>query len=71
MIELTGSNSRIVQRPKPDDDPMQRRPDAARARDLLGWQASTPLREGLQRTIAYFKALLAEPGIAAALRAEG
>jgi UDP-glucuronate decarboxylase len=55
VIELTGSRSRIVQRPLPEDDPRQRRPDIARARELLGWQPTVPLREGLERTIAWYR----------------
>ena len=58
IIELTDSKSEIVRRPPPADDPRQRRPDIARARELLRWQPSTPLREGLSRTIAYFDELL-------------
>ena len=58
IIELTDSKSEIVRRPLPADDPRQRRPDIARARELLRGQPSTPLREGLSRTIAYFDELL-------------
>ena len=58
IIELTDSKSESVRRPLPADDPRQRRPDIARARELLRWQPSTPLREGLSRTIAYFDELL-------------
>ena len=58
IIELTDSKSEIVRRPLPADDPRQRRPDIARARELPRWQPSTPLREGLSRTIAYFDELL-------------
>lgn len=58
IIELTDSKSEIVRRPLPADDPRQRRPDIARAWELLRWQPSTPLREGLSRTIAYFDELL-------------
>ena len=60
VIELTGSRSKIIRRPLPADDPKQRRPDTTKARELLNWQAVTPLREGLQRTIAYFDQLLRE-----------
>jgi UDP-glucuronate decarboxylase len=55
VIELSGSRSRIVHRPLPSDDPRQRRPDITRARELLGWQPSIGLREGLERTILYFE----------------
>ena len=61
--ELTGSRSRIVHRPLPQDDPRQRQPDIAKAQEILGWKPTTPLREGLVKTIAYFEALLREPGI--------
>ena len=58
VIELTGSHSRIVRKPLPADDPRQRRPDITRARELLAWTPTTPLREGLVATIAYFDDLL-------------
>ncbi len=51
VIEVTGSRSTIVHEALPTDDPKQRRPDIARARDLLGWEPTVDLREGLQRTI--------------------
>ena len=51
VIDVTGSRSEIVHEALPIDDPKQRRPDIARARDLLGWQPTVSLREGLQRTI--------------------
>ncbi|MBV9994230.1 MAG: SDR family oxidoreductase, partial [Caulobacteraceae bacterium] len=59
VIELTGSRSRLERRPLPADDPRQRRPDIARARETLDWAPVTPLGEGLERTIAYFDTLLA------------
>ena len=58
VIELTGSKSRIVRRELPSDDPKQRRPDITLAEKLLGWHPTTPLREGLARTITYFDELL-------------
>ena len=58
VIELTGSRSRIVHRPLPQDDPRQRRPDISKADDVLRWAPRTALREGLIRTIAYFEELL-------------
>ena len=61
--ELTGSRSRIVHRPLPQDDPRQRQPDISKAQELLGWKPVTPLKEGLVKTVAYFEALLREPGI--------
>ncbi len=62
IIRLTGSDSAIVFRPLPQDDPTQRCPDITLARRLLGWQPSVALDDGLQRTIAYFARLLAERG---------
>ena len=60
VIEMTGSRSEIVQMPLPQDDPLQRRPDITKARELLEWQPTIPLREGLARTIAYFEKKLPE-----------
>jgi dTDP-glucose 4,6-dehydratase len=51
VVSVTGSRSEIVYEALPTDDPKQRRPDITRARDLLGWQPTVSLREGLQRTI--------------------
>ncbi|HEV2336677.1 MAG TPA: UDP-glucuronic acid decarboxylase family protein [Stellaceae bacterium] len=62
IIELTGARSRIVHRPLPVDDPIQRCPDISAARRLLKWQPQTSLRPGLERTIAYFEKLLTERG---------
>ena len=59
VIEMTGSRSEIVQMPLPQDDPLQRRPDITKARELLGWEPTIPLRQGLERTIDYFKTLVA------------
>ncbi|MEY4505568.1 MAG: hypothetical protein RL297_146 [Pseudomonadota bacterium] len=58
VIELTGSCSKIVFRPLPADDPMQRKPDITRARDQLAWEPKIQLEEGLKTTIAYFDELL-------------
>jgi UDP-glucuronate decarboxylase len=58
VIEFVGSSSRIVNRPLPQDDPRQRRPDISKAQDILGWSPRTPLAEGLKRTVAYFEELL-------------
>jgi dTDP-glucose 4,6-dehydratase len=51
VIDVTGSSSEIVFEALPTDDPKQRRPDITRARDVLGWEPTVPLREGLRRTI--------------------
>ncbi len=58
VIELTGSNSALEFRPLPTDDPKQRCPDIALAKEKLGWVPAIALREGLKPTIAYFDALL-------------
>ena len=63
VVEMTGSRSRIVHRPRPQDDPRQRRPDISRAHDVLKWAPQTPLKEGLVRTIAYFEELLRDDAI--------
>ena len=55
IIELTGSKSEIVFRPLPEDDPKQRCPDISRARELLGWEPTVQLEDGLARTIEYFR----------------
>jgi UDP-glucuronate decarboxylase len=57
-IELTGSSSKIVHRPLPEDDPKQRRPDISLAQELLAWAPQVRLRDGLGKTIAYFDQLL-------------
>jgi dTDP-glucose 4,6-dehydratase len=54
VIALTGSKSKIVEKPLPEDDPKVRRPDITIARAVLGWEPKVQLEEGLQRTIAYF-----------------
>lgn len=55
VIRLTGSTSKIVSRPLPDDDPRQRQPDITLARKVLGWEPTIALEEGLERTIQYFR----------------
>jgi len=58
VIELTGSASKLVHQPLPEDDPKQRRPDITQAKRVLDWQPKIPLRDGLKPTIAYFDALV-------------
>ncbi len=58
IIDITGSSSKLVRMPLPADDPKQRRPDITKAKELLDWQPVTPLREGLEKTVAYFEQLL-------------
>ncbi|MEM7504361.1 MAG: UDP-glucuronic acid decarboxylase family protein [Pseudomonadota bacterium] len=60
LIDLTGSTSRIIFAPLPEDDPRMRQPDITLAQRLLEWQPKVPLSEGLKETIAYFDQLLRE-----------
>ncbi len=55
IVAITGSRSRIVERPLPVDDPKRRQPDITRARTVLGWEPKVPLEDGLPRTIEYFR----------------
>jgi dTDP-glucose 4,6-dehydratase len=55
IIKLTGSKSKLVYRPLPEDDPKVRQPDITRARTLLGWEPKIGLEEGLTRTLEYFR----------------
>ena len=57
VIEMTGTSSKLVQKPLPQDDPRKRKPDITRARDTLGWEPQVKLRGGLEKTIAYFREL--------------
>ncbi len=61
VLEMTGSRSKIVHRPLPEDDPQRRRPDIERARQVLGWEPRLPLTEGLALTIPWFAERLREP----------
>ena len=58
VVELTGTSSPIVARPLPADDPKVRQPDITRARTTLGWEPQVPVREGIARTIEYFRSAL-------------
>jgi UDP-glucuronate decarboxylase len=60
IIDLAGSQSEIVFKPLPPDDPEKRQPDIALARDLIGWEPRVPLDEGLRKTVAYFDDLVGE-----------
>jgi UDP-glucuronate decarboxylase len=74
IIAMTGSGSKVVFAPLPEDDPSQRQPDITLAKERLAWQPEVPLEQGLARTIAYFERLLREapaaPDHRAALAAE-
>jgi UDP-glucuronate decarboxylase len=63
IIDITGSRSKIVFRPLPQDDPRQRRPDILKAQTSLSWTPKTPLAEGLGKTVEYFESLLQDSRI--------
>ncbi|HXC85242.1 MAG TPA: UDP-glucuronic acid decarboxylase family protein [Trebonia sp.] len=58
VMDLTGGSCPVEHRPLPADDPARRRPDISRAKELLGWEPTIQLREGLARTISYFRQAL-------------
>jgi UDP-glucuronate decarboxylase len=58
VLAMTGSSSGVERLPLPQDDPVRRRPDTTRAREILGWEASVPLEVGLPSTIEYFRTVL-------------
>ena len=60
VLAVTGSTSEIVCKPLPQDDPTRRRPDITRAQTLLGWEPKIKLREGLEKSLAYFKQCLGQ-----------
>ena len=60
IIEITGSESKIEFHPLPKDDPKRRRPDIGLAKKILNWSPKIPLKEGIKKTIDYFKGLLEE-----------
>ena len=62
VVRVCGSDSGVTYLPLPQDDPKQRRPDISRAQALLGWNPTIPLREGLEKTVAYFKARVISDG---------
>ena len=56
---LTGTKSKLIFQPLPEDDPKQRKPDITKAKSVLGWEPRVPLQDGLSQTVAYFQALVA------------
>jgi UDP-glucuronate decarboxylase len=68
ILDMTGSRSRIVHRPAPQDDPRQRKPDISEAQRLLDWRPTVSLKDGLLRTIPYFERLIAEGTLERAVR---
>ncbi|MBA4742121.1 MAG: SDR family oxidoreductase [Azoarcus sp.] len=63
VLDITGSGSRLIHTPLPQDDPRQRQPDITLAREALGWTPTVELREGLRRTVEYFDALLSTASV--------
>jgi UDP-glucuronate decarboxylase len=63
VIKFTNTSSKIVYKDLPGDDPQQRRPDITQAKQLLGWEPTFDLDEGLKRTIRYFEGMLRVPDI--------
>lgn len=57
VIRLTGAKQKIIYKPLPQDDPLQRQPDITRAKDILGWEPQVTRSEGMRRTYEYFKSL--------------
>ncbi len=60
IIELTGTDQKIVFKSLPKNDPLQRKPDITKAKELLGWEPNFGRKEGMQRTYTYFKSLTEE-----------
>ena len=65
VVELTGTPSPIVYKPLPEDDPKVRQPDITRARAMLGWEPKVDVREGVRRTIEFFRTLVGSPRMTA------
>ncbi len=55
IVELTGSKSKLIYEPLPQDDPVRRKPDITKAREMLNWKPTVPLEEGLTKTINFFR----------------
>jgi UDP-glucuronate decarboxylase len=62
ILNLSGSSSKILRKPLPQDDPQQRKPDISLARETLQWEPKVPLETGLRNTIEYFDDLLLRSG---------
>jgi len=63
IIDLTGSKSKIIYKPLPEDDPVRRRPNISLAKEKLSWQPEVGIEEGLKKTIVYFEELLKSENI--------
>lgn len=60
ILNLTGTNQKIVYKPLPENDPLQRRPDISKAKEILGWEPKVDRKEGMKATFEYFKSLTEE-----------
>jgi dTDP-glucose 4,6-dehydratase len=60
IINLTGTDQKIVYKELPKNDPLQRKPDTTKAKEILGWEPKVDRAEGMQRTYNYFKSLSRE-----------
>ena len=60
IIKLTGTHQKIILKPLPQDDPLQRQPDITRAKEILGWEPKVGRAEGLKKVFEYFKSLTPE-----------
>ncbi|NNG08800.1 MAG: NAD-dependent epimerase/dehydratase family protein, partial [Arenibacter sp.] len=60
IIKLTGTDQKIIYKPLPKDDPLQRQPDISKAKEILGWQPQVSRAEGLKKVYEYFKSLSPE-----------
>jgi dTDP-glucose 4,6-dehydratase len=61
ILDITGSESEVLFNPLPQDDPARRRPDITKARTLLGWEPQVSLRQGLEKSLDYFKTCVGQP----------
>ena len=61
ILAITGASSEILFKPLPQDDPTRRRPDITKARTLLGWEPKINLRQGLEKSLDYFKSCIGQP----------
>ena len=60
IINLTGTDQKIIYKPLPQDDPMQRQPDISKAKEILGWEPKVSRQQGMKKTWDFFKTLTAE-----------
>ena len=59
ILEMTGSKSQIVYKDLPSDDPVKRKPDITTAKEILGWEPKVDIKDGLEKTIEYFRSIQA------------